>query len=282
MVEAEELFDLIFYRPLAFLFVKSVYKTKITPNQVTWLALLVGVIGALYFMKGTAEAFFLGAILLIIYDVLDCSDGQLARLNHNGTLTGRIVDGFADYIVTITAYIGIGIGFANQSDNPVFYWILTVLAGITHAVHSGAVDYYRNQILDNALGRRAVLGEDLKLFEEAYARLQENGTRSFDRLLIWIYIRYSRIQIRFSTDNANKSQSTIYDGQDYFRKNKGIFHLWSYLGPTSELTFIIICALINRWDVFFIGMIGFANLYALTLFIFQNRINKTVKTAEVS
>ena len=46
MVEVEEFFDLVFYRPLAYLLVKSIYRTRITPNQVTWLALLIGFIGA--------------------------------------------------------------------------------------------------------------------------------------------------------------------------------------------------------------------------------------------
>ena len=44
-VAVEELFDLVFYRPLAFLFVKLVYRTGVTPNQLTLLSMVFGVLG---------------------------------------------------------------------------------------------------------------------------------------------------------------------------------------------------------------------------------------------
>ena len=69
----------------------------------------MGIIGTLLFTRGTSEALFAGAICLIIYDVFDCADGQLARLKGTGTITGRIVDGFADYIVVVLTYFGIRI-----------------------------------------------------------------------------------------------------------------------------------------------------------------------------
>ncbi len=279
MVEVEEFFDLVFYRPLAYLLVKSIYRTRITPNQVTWLALLIGFIGALFFMTGTRETFITGALFLIIYNILDCSDGQLARLQNSGTLTGRIVDGFADYVVTISAYIGIGIGYANNTNDPFFYWILTVLAGISHAVHSLLVDYYRNQFLDYALNRKSILGEDLKVFEQEYNRLISENKKSFDRLLIWIYLKYSRLQIRFSSDTQS-TRPKRYDPKDYYHKNKRILHMWSYIGPTTDLTFMIVCALFNRWDIFLWGMIIVFNCYALTLYLFQTRVNRTLITIE--
>ena len=42
MGEAEEILDLIFYRPLALGFVKLIYRLPVTPNQVTYLSLLAG------------------------------------------------------------------------------------------------------------------------------------------------------------------------------------------------------------------------------------------------
>jgi phosphatidylglycerophosphate synthase len=279
--EVEEIFDLFFYRPLAFLFVKSVYRTRITPNQVTWLALLIGFIGALFFMAGTRQTFIAGALLLIIYIILDCSDGQLARLQNSGTLTGRIIDGFADYVVTISAYIGIGIGYANNTHEPTYYWILTVLAGISHAIHSLIVDYYRNQFLDYALNRKSILGEDLKIFEEEYNRLISENKKSFDRLLIWIYLKYSRLQVRFSSDNQS-ARPKRYDHKDYYHKNKRIMRMWSYIGPTADLTFMIVCAVFNRWDIFLWGMIIVFNSYALILYIFQTRVNHTLIIEEES
>ena len=49
MIEVEELLDLVFYRPLAYLFVKAVYHTNITPNQISLIALIIGSIGGALF-----------------------------------------------------------------------------------------------------------------------------------------------------------------------------------------------------------------------------------------
>src|SRR3954464_2680836 len=91
MVEVEEYFDLFFYRPLAFVLVKTVYRTSITPNQLTIVAIFIGITCAIIYAQGTAY-FALGALFFALYNIVDCSDGQLARIKKNGTHAGRIVD----------------------------------------------------------------------------------------------------------------------------------------------------------------------------------------------
>lgn len=279
MLEVEEVLDLIIFRPPAFLLVKLIYQTSITPNQITWVSLFFGVFGAFLITFGTATAFTLAAICFIIYNILDCSDGQLARLQNSGTLTGRIVDGFADYIVAVTSYLAIGVGYASNTNDPFFYWTLTVLAGFSNALHSFALDYYRNQFLDYALDRKSILGEDLEQFETEYNRLITAKKWSLDRLLIWIYLNYSRIQISLSS-KQDQSQTRIYDPKDYYNKNKRMIHLWTYIGPTTELTFMIVCAFINRWDIFLWGMVTIGNIYTLILYIIQKSVNASLKNIE--
>lgn len=279
MLEVEEILDLIIFRPPAFLLVKLIYQTSITPNQITWVSLFFGVFGAFLITFGTASAYTLAAICFIIYNILDCSDGQLARLQNSGTLTGRIVDGFADYIVAITSYLAIGVGYASNTNDPFFYWTLTVLAGFSNALHSFALDYYRNQFLDYALDRKSILGEDLEQFETEYKRFITVKKWSLDRLLIWIYLKYSRIQISLSS-KQDQSQTRIYDPKDYYNKNKRMIHLWTYIGPTTELTFMIVCAFINRWDIFLWGMVTIGTIYTLILYIIQKSVNASLKIIE--
>jgi len=279
MLEVEEILDLIVFRPPAFLLVKLIYKTSITPNQITWLSLFFGVSGAILIATGSATAYFVAAICFIIYNILDCSDGQLARLQNSGTLTGRIVDGTADYIVAVTSYLAIGIGYAGNSHDPFLYWALTVFAGFSNALHSFALDYYRNQFLDYTLDRKSLLGEELEQFEAEYKRLIESKKWSFDRFLIWFYLKYSRIQIKLSS-SQDHSQDRIYEPRDYYQKNKRMIHLWTYLGPTTELTFMIVCALINRWDIFLWGMVTVGNIYTLILYLMQKSVNSSMKKVE--
>ena len=280
LIEVEELFDLFFYRPLAFIFVKIIYSTNLTPNQITTLALIIGMIGGIVISFNTYSYLVIAAILLIIYDVLDCSDGQLARLKKNGTPAGRILDGVADYFVTISVYLGIGFGFANDSNNPLFYWVLLVLAGASNIVHAIALDYYRNRFLDYATNRESLLGDDLKEFEDEYKTLRAHGGNYFQLFILWIYLKYSNLQLKASKNSSETIQKK-YDSKDFYKKNKTIMHLWTYIGPTSELTFIIFTALINRLDIYLIGMITFVNIYVIILFFVQHKIDGSTKLAEI-
>lgn len=149
--EAEEIFDLLIYRPIAFLFVKITYSFNITPNQVSVTAMAAGVAAGIMFGFGEPEYLFSGAGLYFLCNVLDCADGQIARLKKNGTKIGRIIDGFIDYVVSIAVFIGIGIGMGYQFKHhslllygngllrtePLLYiWMIVVLAAVSSAIQA--------------------------------------------------------------------------------------------------------------------------------------------------
>lgn len=276
LVEVEELFDLIFFRPLASIVVKIISPTSITPNQITTIALIIGVIGGALFVFDTHFYLIIAATFLIIYDVLDCSDGQLARLKQNGTFFGRILDGVSDYFVSTTVYLAIGFGFATNSNSPSLYWMLVILAGISNAVHSITLDYYRNRFLDYALNRESLLGDNLKEFEDELRNNEEVRSNIFKRLIIWLYLKYSKLQLKLSQSSI-ETETKKYDPADFYKKHKIIIHFWSYIGPTSELTFLIICSYFNRLDIYLIGIVTVVNLYATVLYLFQRKINHSTK-----
>ncbi len=282
MREVEEFFDLVFYRPLAFLFVKAIYRTDITPNQITVISMLLGVIAGVCFALGSAAMLIAGAVLLVAYDVLDCSDGQLARLKKNGTRTGRILDGVSDYVVDVTVYIGIGIGFANASDDPAFWWLMLVAAGLSNAVHAILVDYYRNRFLDVVLGRVSTFEEDLQAFEAERDEMRRQGDHYFDRLLIGIYVGYSRLQSRITSGSKEHNHLAVAEPKEYYRRNRVIIRLWLFLGPTTQITFLVICALFNRMDIYIYGLVIAANAWAVVLYPFQSLINHRLKPATTS
>ena len=281
MVEVEEVLDLIFYRPLAFIFVKSILRTNLTPNHLTIVSIIFGVLASILLGLANPALYILAGIFFIIYDVLDCSDGQLARLKKNGTYIGRILDGFGDYIVSVAAYIGIGVGFASHSNNPLFWWAMVVVAGISNAIHSSVLDFYRNRFLDYALNRKSILGEDLRFYREEYDRLLKQKGKTFDKVMLWIYFKYSAVQLKFSSTTV-ESETKKYDSKDFYKKNKLIMHLWTYLGPTTEISFLIITAFINRIDIYLIGLVTVGNILTLLLYLWQRNVNSSTKLAEQS
>ncbi|MGD0711439.1 MAG: hypothetical protein ABR968_09705, partial [Bacteroidales bacterium] len=67
MKEVEEIFDLALYRPLAFVLVKSIYRTKITPNHLTYLAIVMGVTAGCFYSQGTQSCFIAGGIFYLLF-----------------------------------------------------------------------------------------------------------------------------------------------------------------------------------------------------------------------
>ena len=79
-LHAEEPLDVYFYRPLAFIVVKTFYSLPITPNMYSLMALLSGIASGYNFIKGTSLGFKWGAFFFLVFAILDCCDGMVARL----------------------------------------------------------------------------------------------------------------------------------------------------------------------------------------------------------
>jgi len=277
-LEVEELFDLYFYRPLAFLLVKAIYSTSITPNQLTVISMIFGVLGGICYSFGTHKAFMFGAVLYLLYNVVDCSDGQLARLKKNGTTIGRILDGVADYVVSVALYFGIGFGYANNSSNPFLMWLLTAAAGISNAIQSGLLDYYRTRYLDYVLNRVSILDAGLKVFEDEFERLKKNKGRYFDKVIIWIYLQYSAIQQKVTNPKPEQEKIKAHiSAEEYSKKNRLLIRLWTLLGPTTQWSFLIITSFLNRIDIYLLGIFVVGNILAIIIYFFQSKSDKALK-----
>ena len=290
VVEIEEIFDLILYRPLAFIFVKATYSTNLTPNQVSSMAMLIGVIGGILFGFGTKDFLFAGACFYLVCNILDCADGQIARLKKTGTKVGRIVDGFIDYVVSTVVYIGIGVGLTSLQAkgiinlhgnifnlNPYAYiWIVTALGGFSSALQAILLDSYRNKFLEYVYGKFSSLEEELKEFEEEKVRINQPGVKKgfFDNFLIAVYLKYTRFQLSLQAKKNNETQKSAPEPKDYYRKNRLLIHLWSYVGSTTHLTLCVISALLNNMELFLLICILPLNFLMLSLYFAQRLVNK--------
>lgn len=276
LIEVEEVFDLVFYRPFAFLIVKAVYRTNITPNQLTFTSIILGVCGGYFFSIGKPAFITAGALLYIASNIFDCSDGQLSRLKHNGTVAGRIIDGIADFTVMIAIYIGIAIGFSSHQENSQFWLIMLIITGFSNLVHSILIDYYRNRFLDYYKQRKFDFEENLQVYKDAYFLAMQQKGKWFDRIIIFVYLKYCDLQ-RILVAKRKLTPHLKIDPQEYYRRNRVIMRLWLFLGPTTQITNLVVCSLFQRLDLFmWIVLIGFNGL-ALLLWIIQQVIDRTYK-----
>ncbi|HEX2879713.1 MAG TPA: CDP-alcohol phosphatidyltransferase family protein, partial [Polyangiaceae bacterium] len=144
--EVEDPVNLWFNRPLAYAFVALVFRTPITPNQVTLLATLVGVIAAVGIALGTADTLLWGGILLWTSAILDGADGILARAKKLQSEMGRALDGTADLVVAGAAIVA-AIYHLWEKHHSIEILVLCVATVMSSVFHIYLYDYYKESYL---------------------------------------------------------------------------------------------------------------------------------------
>ncbi len=90
-------------------------RTPLTPNGVTVLATAVGVLASVAFGVGGYAGGVIGALLFQLSTILDCCDGEVARLKFMESAFGEQLDVVLDNVVHIALYAGIA--WASYEDN---------------------------------------------------------------------------------------------------------------------------------------------------------------------
>ena len=110
--ETEDWLDYRVIRPLCYFLAVFFAKLNIHPNAVTIASMFIGAASSIFFYHGSFyyEGWYglwlniIGVILLCIADLLDCTDGQLARLTGKKSRLGRILDGMAGFTWFIRSF----------------------------------------------------------------------------------------------------------------------------------------------------------------------------------
>lgn len=141
-IETENTLDLYFYRPIGFQLARILRGTGITPNMVTILSIFVGMGTGFLFYFNNFIYNLLGILLLVSANILDCVDGQLARLTGIKSAIGRILDGVAGDIWFTLIYIGLALRLTDQYGTALFF-IPAVISGLSHLLQANITDYYK-------------------------------------------------------------------------------------------------------------------------------------------
>ena len=240
--ETEDWLDLHVIRPFCYYCAVFFAKFDIHPNTVTIWSMIVGAASAVFF--GCASFYYGGTmglvyniiaiVLLMIADVLDCTDGQLARMTGKKSRIGRILDGVAGFAWFIPIYhalvyrfylhhsIEFGwLGIADTPQNALYataaVYFIGLIAGFWGlAGQQRLADYYiqvhlfflkgeKGSELDNSVRQQEIydhLPPHTPGYERAfqksyidYTRKQEKVTPQFQRLMSKLREKYG------STDN---------------------------------------------------------------------------------
>ncbi|MEO8166920.1 MAG: CDP-alcohol phosphatidyltransferase family protein, partial [bacterium] len=112
---SDELINTYFIRPAAGLIVRLLYRTIISPNQVTIASTFVGFAAAVLYVGGTQAHNLAAGLLITLKDILDSADGQLARAKNQYSRRGRFMDSIGDFFVNAFVFAAISTALYESS-----------------------------------------------------------------------------------------------------------------------------------------------------------------------
>ncbi len=127
-------------RKISGLISRGLVRTPLTPNQITIIASLVGIGGAVLLGLGGYWACVIGAALFVLSTILDGCDGEVARLKFRESEFGYHLDLVLDNVVYASVFTGIAVGLARIHPGTHPLWACAAM--IEGIVVNGSIMYF--------------------------------------------------------------------------------------------------------------------------------------------
>jgi archaetidylinositol phosphate synthase len=136
--------------------------SHVTPNHLTSVRLVIGLAAAAAFLPGTYGWSNLGALLLVLSNFLDHTDGELARISGKSSRIGHWYDLASDATVTILLFVAIGAGVGRNAQSVLQMPPIAcgALAGVAIAL-----TFYLRMRIESLAGKTAAKQASLGGFE---------------------------------------------------------------------------------------------------------------------
>lgn len=238
--ETEDWLDYHVVRPFSYLWACLFAKLDIHPNTVTIWSMIIGAGSCVlfahgcYYYEGMEGLIYnlIAVVLLCFADVLDCTDGQLARMTGKKSPLGRILDGAAGFVWFVPIYLGLvyrfyyhhdlefgWLGIENTPENTMIatgiVLILSLISGFVGlSGQQRLADYYiqihlfflkgeKGSELDNSARQKEIYDQMpwknnmiYKLFQKSYVgytQKQESATPEFQKMMRRMKEKYGTV-----------------------------------------------------------------------------------------
>lgn len=239
------------HRPLAYAFAWLVFRTRITPNAVTFGSMALGVVAGVCFLDGGRASMIAGGALLWSSSILDGADGILARAKNEQSQFGRALDGTADMTVAICTVL------------PAFWHIwatrreLTELFAMGPALaltiaHINAYDYFKESYLRQTRPGRGGEGEDPGAVSRLVEPAKEKGLFTYVavRYVLLPFVSAQQRLIDALVPGAHREgvryHVTEASAAIYGRHNAGPMRLWALVSLAPHSYLMAIAAMLDR------------------------------------
>ncbi|HWO08510.1 MAG TPA: CDP-alcohol phosphatidyltransferase family protein [Polyangiaceae bacterium] len=283
--DVEDPINLWFNRPMAYAFVALVYRTPLTPNQVTVLSIVVGMVAAGCFWQGGESGMLWGGILLWASAILDGADGILARAKQQFSAVGRALDGSADLIVALVVGIGAGhhLWVKHQS---LLQLALIIPIAATTTLQAHIYDYYKESFLLRTRSDWDGVPERIGDVHGRIAALEASHAPWLHRKAMGLYLDLIVAQTRFVAlaDPAGSREHLTFrvspqSTADYRKYNLGPLRIWTAISLAPHSYLFAIFGMLDRIDLYlWLRLVGANLLFALALF-WQRRASAHTRAA---
>lgn len=238
--------------------------------------MLCGVAAGLLFWLATPAAALAAGLVYFAGNVLDCVDGQLARLQGSASPIGYLVDGAADYIGTTAVFVGMAHALEVRRPMAVSWWWLVVAAGASMAWQCAFLEEKRGSWQDRVYRRRRDRAEDLRTMVRQAELWRQEGTHAGGRALIAAYRWYQKAWIPLTRRDGDASPAVPareeIDQSRWAECHRPVLRRSVWSGPTMHVTAIVVCAgLLDRPELYLWGAVIPGNLWMLATLVAERR-----------
>lgn len=279
--DVEDPINLYVHRPLGYLFCWAVYRTPMTPNHVTLLALLAGIAAGAMWLWGAPGAMVAGGVLLWTSAILDGADGILARAKHMQSDFGRALDGSADMIVAAATVLPAFYQIFLTKDFHPFYVVGAPVAIFLTVVHLYIYDFYKESYLRMTRPDKGGEGEDVRAVEaklEATKANMGSVTRLAVTQVLLPFLRAQNRLVALTNPMALREGRRFVHNDEtariYRTHNTGPMRLWTVISLAPHSYLMAICGMADRLDIYFwIRLVGMNVVFAIVL-VWQRRATR--------
>ena len=257
------------HRTLAYLFVRVIFPTPITPNMITLSTVFLGLIAGAAFIFGTPTAMVVGGLCLWAAAILDGADGILARAKDLHSEFGRALDGSADSLVAVFTVFPAFYHIWVTYQNPWHLVLMVPALGFT-IMHLALYDFYKESYLRATRPTEGSEGHDADHIDSTVESAQEQG-RVIRWAVRWILVPHLERQKalihwlnRPAWSLSQRLQSDPRTSRIYREENRGPMQLWALISLAPHSYLMAICAIFDRLDLYlYIRVFGMNGIFVV-------------------
>ncbi|GDY78525.1 transferase [Streptomyces avermitilis] len=117
----------LYMRELSLRIDRHLVNTRITPNQLTYVMTVAGVLAAPALLVPGITGAVLGVVMVQLYLLLDCVDGEVARWKQQFSLGGVYLDRVGAYLCDAAVLVGFGLRAADLWGSGRIDWLWAFL-----------------------------------------------------------------------------------------------------------------------------------------------------------